>query len=313
MKALVTGGAGFIGSHLVDRLMENGEEVVVFDNLSAGRIKNIEQYLNDRKFEFVKGDLKSLGSIRKVMGGIDMVFHFGTNTYLIRELDSFLQLEEGILTTLNVLEAMRVEEVKKIVFASSITIYEETNRPVAENYGPTLPVSLYGAGKVASEALISSFCNMFGMQAWIFRFANVIGERITKSVVFDFIRKLKKDPRRLEILGNGLQEKPYFYVKDCIEGVLYGLKYANEKVNLFNLGCESSTSVNRIAEIVVEEMGLEDVEFRYTGKKTTGDLTWVRYDCSKMKNLGWETKYDSDEAVRFVVRLLIKEEENEQD
>ena len=194
-------------------------------------------------------------------------------------------------------------------FASSSTIYGETP-PFAlpENYGPLLPISVYGAAKLAAEGLISSFCHTFDMQGWIFRFANVVGERGTHGVIVDFINKLRKNPKELEILGDGKQKKPYLYVKECVDGILFGFEHANEKMNFFNLGCDSITEVTRIGELVAEEMGLKNVIFRYTGGKRgwKGDVPQFQFDIEKIRKLGWKPKYNSDEAVKKAIQDLLQ-------
>ncbi|GAI03515.1 unnamed protein product, partial [marine sediment metagenome] len=206
--------------------------------------------------------------------------------------------------TYNVLEAMRLNQISKIVFASSSTVYGEAGtKAVAEDYGPLLPISLYGASKLACEGLISAFCHLFDMQAWIFRFANVVGARASHGVIFDFINKLKQNPEELEILGDGTQEKPYLYVGDCIDGILFGLEHSQEQVNVLNLGSDSSTNVTAIASMVVEAVGLSGVKFSYTGGERgwKGDVPQVRFDITKMKNLGWKPRYNSDGAVRQAI------------
>ena len=311
MKALVTGGAGFIGSHLVDRLMEGKNDVTVFDNLSSGRKEFIEHHLNEDGFEFIQADLLDIEAVKEAMKGYDSIFHLAANPEAMLGIeDTQLDLKQETIATYNVLESMRINNIKKIVFSSSGTIYGETPViPLSEDYGPVLPISLYGAGKVASEGLISAFCSIFDMQAWIFRFANIVGERGTHGVIFDFINKLKKNPRELEILGDGTQEKPYLYVKDCVEGILFGLENSNERVNVFTLGCDSSTDVTTIANMVVEEMDLKNVRFKYTGgdRGWPGDVPQVRFNCERINKLGWAARHTSDEAVRLAVKVLVKE------
>jgi len=198
--------------------------------------------------------------------------------------------------------------VKQIVFSSSSTVYGETpSIPLPENYGPLLPISVYGAAKLAAEALISSFCHTFDMQGWIFRFANVVGERGTHGVIVDFIKKLRRNPKELEILGDGRQRKNYLYVEDCVDGILFGFDHSKDQINLFNLGSTGATEVTRIAEMVVEEMGLKDVKFSYTGGERgwKGDVPKFQFDVSKINKLGWNAKYSSDEAVRKAIRDLL--------
>jgi UDP-glucose 4-epimerase len=205
---------------------------------------------------------------------------------------------------------MRCNGIKQIILASSGTIYGETPViPLTEDYGPVLPISLYGAGKLASEGLVSAFCNTFDMQAWIFRFGNVVGSRTTHGVIFDFIQKLKNNPHELEILGDGTQAKPYLYVNDCIEGILFGFANSRERVNVFNLGPSSATDVTTIANTLVTELGLENVKFTYTGgdRGWAGDVPQVRFNPKKLKKLGWETKLSSNGAVKKAIKEIVKD------
>ena len=310
MRAFVTGGAGFIGSHLVDKLIDNGDFVTVFDNLSSGKEEFLNQHLRNEKFKFINGDLLDLTKLKKEIKSHDVIFHIAANPFVrLGEKQTRLDLEQGAIVTYNLLESMRVNDIKKIVFSSSSVVYAETPPiSIPESYGPTLPISMYGAGKLAAEGLISAFCGTFGFQSWIFRFANIVGIRGTHGVIVDFIEKLRKNPKELEILGDGKQQKPYLYVSDVIEGILHGFKHSDEQINLFNLGCDSNTTVNRIAEMVVEEMGLIDVKFNYTGGKRgwAGDVPRFQLSTEKMKKLGWEAKYSSNEAVRKAIQESLK-------
>jgi UDP-glucose 4-epimerase len=310
MKAFVTGGAGFIGSHLVDRLIDEGNLVTVFDNLSSGKKEFIEQHIGKRNFKLTEADLLHLDKVKETMRGHDVVFHLAANPEARRGIENTeLDLKQETIATYNVLEAMRVNGVKKIVFASSGTIYGETPViPLPEDYGPVLPISLYGAGKLASEGLISAFCGTFNMQAWLFRFANVVGKRTTHGVIFDFIQKLKQDPSKLEILGDGKQCKPYLHVDDCIDGILFGFKNSHDMVNVFNLGCPTATNVTTIAKMLVEEMGLSEVKFKYTGgdRGWPGDVPQVRFNAEKMSWLGWKARHTSDEAVKKAIRDILQ-------
>lgn len=311
MRCFVTGGAGFIGSHLVDTLIETGHSVTVFDNLSSGKMDFIKHHAPNKNFNFICTDLLDIESVAKSIRNHDIVYHFAANPDArlgIQNTD--LDLKQETIATYNVLEGMRLHGIKKIVFSSSGTIYGETPViPLPENYGPVLPISLYGAGKLASEGLISAFCHTFDMQGWIFRFANIVGERATHGVIFDFINKLKRDPCTLEVLGDGTQQKPYLHVKECIDGMLFGLAHSNERVNVFNLGCDSSTDVTSIAHMVIQEMKLNNVTIRYTGgdRGWPGDVPQVRFDCKKINDLGWKARYTSDEAVRMTIQTLIRE------
>jgi UDP-glucose 4-epimerase len=310
VRIFVTGGAGFIGSHLVDELVNMGA-VTVYDNFSSGKKQFIEHHLGRDGFQFIQADLLESDSLRKAMEAHDVVFHIAANPEARAGIeDTELDLKQGTIATYNVLEAMRLNGIKKIVFASSSTVYGETPvAPIPEDYGPLQPISLYGASKLACEGLITAFCHLFNMQAWIFRFANVAGARATHGVVFDFIQKLERNPSELEILGDGNQRKPYLHVKDCVEGILFGFKNSHDKVNVFNLGCSSATDVNTIARMLVEEMGLGGVSFKYTGgdRGWPGDVPQVRFDTSRMERLGWKSKHTSDEAVRKAIRdILVK-------
>ena len=307
-RYFITGGAGFIGSHLVDRLINRGA-VTVYDNLSTGKKEFIQQHLGSGNFHFIEADLLDLDALNKAIANHDVVLHLAANPDVRAGLtDTRLDLEQGTLTTYNLLEAMRLNEIGKIVFASSSTVYGEAGiKPVSEDYGPLLPISLYGAGKLACEGLISAFCHLFDMQAWIFRFANVVGARASHGVIFDFINKLKQNPEELEILGDGTQEKPYLYIDDCIDGILFGFEHSQERVNVLNLGSDSSTNVAAIANMLVEAMGLSNVKFSYTGgnRGWRGDIPQVRFDITKIRNLGWKPRYSSDEAVRRAMRDII--------
>jgi UDP-glucose 4-epimerase len=310
MKYLVTGGAGFIGSNLVDTLMKKGNGVIAFDNLSSGQESYISHHKNNSKFKFIKGDLLNPTDIENAMKGVEMVFHLAANPDVRYGIDrTRIDLEQGPIATHNLLEAMRKNGTKKICFSSSSTVYgEATVLPTPETYGPMIPISLYGASKLACEGLISSYCHSFEMQAWIFRFANVIGHRGTHGVLVDFIEKLRKDPHNMEILGDGKQKKSYFLVQDCIAGVIMGTEKLTEQVNIFNLACEEWTDVTQVADIVVSEMGLKNVKYHYTGgtRGWIGDIprTWLSID--KAKAMGWKPNHSSEEAVRLAVRELLK-------
>ncbi len=308
MRYFVTGGAGFVGSHLVDKLMEKGE-VTVYDDLSSGRREFIQQHLSRDDFKFIKADLLEFSALRKAMKGHDVVFHMAANPEARAGIeDTDIDLRQGTLATYNVLEAMRINGLKRLVFASSSTVCGETPPlPITEDYGPLLPISLYGASKLACEGLITAFCHLFGMQAWLFRLANVVGKRVTHGVIFDFIAKLRQNPKELEVLGDGTQEKPYLFVEDCVDGILFGFEHSNGQINIFNLGCSSSTSVDTLAKVLIEEMGLQNVELHYTGgnRGWPGDVPQVRFDVERMERLGWRAKYSSDEAVRKAIRQIL--------
>jgi UDP-glucose 4-epimerase len=309
-KYFVTGGAGFIGSHLVDRLMNEGNKVTVFDNLVSGKREDISHHEGKPDFQFIQADLLDFTTLKDTMKGHDIIWHLGANTDIptgnrITDLD----LNNCTVATRNVLESMKQNSTNKILFASSATVYGDMP-PVSlvETMGPLLPISLYGAGKLACEGLISAYCHLFGIQAWIFRFSNVVGGGMGHGVIYDFIQKLRKNPAELEILGDGNQEKPYFLVEDCIDGMLHALNNSNSQYDVYNLGCDSYTVVNRIAQIIIDEMRLKDVRIKYTGGKRgwPGDVPIVRFDTQKMNGLGWRARKTSDEAVRIAARRLIE-------
>jgi len=311
MRALVTGGAGFIGSHLIDRLVSRGDKVVVLDNLSSGKIEFIQNHIDSGSVELIEGDLTVLEDVLNVMDGIECVFHLAANPDIrlgTRVTDT--DLNQGTIATYNIVESMRRCGVKKIVFASSSVVYgEDAPMPTPENHGPCMPISLYGASKQAGEGLISSWVGTFGLQAWIFRFANIIGERGTHGVIFDFIHKLKADPSRLEVLGNGLQEKSYMEVGDCVDGILHVMEKSNDKLNLFNLGSHDTASVRKIAQIVVEETGCIDASIEYTGgdRGWAGDIPRAMLGIDKMLSTGYDVGYNSEDAIRHTAKCLIKE------
>jgi len=311
MKALVTGGAGFIGSHLVDRLISEGNLVTVFDNLSSGRKDFILHHLDNERFKMIEADLLDLDKAKESIIGHDVIFHLAANPDARLGVENTdLDLKQEVIATYNLLEAMRVNKIRRIVFTSSGTIYGETPRiPLPENHGPLLPISLYGAAKLACEALISAFCHLFDMRAWIFRLANIAGRRVTHGVIYDFINKLRRNPSVLEILGDGSQRKPYLHVDDCIDGMLHGFRNSLSKVNIFNLGCSTTTDVTTIAKLVSKEMRLNNVRFKYTGgdKGWLGDIPQVKLDVRKINKLGWKARYTSDEAVKKAIRDILKE------
>ncbi|HHO57006.1 MAG TPA: NAD-dependent epimerase/dehydratase family protein [Thermoplasmatales archaeon] len=310
MKILVTGGAGFIGSHLIDALLERGDEVICFDNFSSGRREFIEHNLG--QMELVEGDLLNRSDIGKAIKGCDAVFHLAANPDVRSGAgNTKTHFDNNIVATYNLLEEMRENGVTKIAFTSSSTVYGEASViPTPENYGPLIPISIYGASKLASEALIASYCHTFDMDAIIYRFANVVGPRSTHGVIYDFINKLKANPEQLEILGDGTQKKSYLYIDDCVEAMLFGFDRMKEKVEIYNIGSEDWTDVKTIADIVSSEMGLRP-EYKFTGgldgRGWKGDVKFMRLDISKLKEKGWNPRHSSNDAIRMTARWLIKE------
>ena len=308
-KCFVTGGAGFIGSHLVDRLLKDDNQVTVYDKLVLGTDARIKKHLNKPNFRFVQADLLDFERLKEAMKEHEIVWHLGANTNIRQgNMITDFDLKNCTTATYHVLEVMRQFGISQILFSSSACVYGDVPLAnVVEDFGPLLPINLYGAGKLAGEGLISAYCHLFGIRAWMFRFANVIGAKMDHGVIFDFIQKLKKNREVLEVLGDGNQEKPFFLVEDCIEGMLRAYERGNRQCDIYNLGCESFTIIRRLAQIVVEEMGLSDVRFKYTGEKRgwPGDAPIIHFNIDKMKKLGWQPKHTSDEAVRIAARRLV--------
>ncbi len=307
MKYLITGGAGFIGSHLIEKLILN-HEIVVLDNMSEGNPAFIARYESNPNFKFIKGDLNNSQDIASALPGVDVVFHLAAHRDVRAGANNPRKdIDDGILVTYNLLEEMRSAGIKNIIFSSSQTVYGEvSDEPVSESFGPMIPISIYGASKMACESLVMAYSHTFEMRSWIFRFANIVGPGGTHGVIPDFIIKLKNDNSKMEILGDGSQTKPYLSVEDCVDGIIFGFENSSDSVNLFNLGTDGWTSVTRVAEIVVEECNLENVKFSYTGGKRgwVGDVPRIRLSSDKIKNLGWKAKHDSDDAVRLASRSL---------
>jgi len=308
-RILVTGGAGFIGSHVVDRLVSMGNKVTVFDNLSSGRLEFLDNCINDPGFRLVQGDLLDEKKIEEACRDMDLVFHVAANPDVrLGAVDTKVHFDQNITATYNLLEAMRKNGVKDIAFTSTSTVYgEATVIPTPENYGPLTPISLYGASKLASEALITSYSHTFDMQSWIFRFANIIGDRGTHGIIVDFIAKLRKNTAELEILGDGKQSKSYLHVRECVDAIMFAVSESDDEVNIFNIGSEDATNPTRIGEIIVEEMGLEGVKFHYTGgsRGWKGDVPKMMLSVEKLKELGWSPEWESERSVRETVRSLL--------
>lgn len=306
MNILITGGAGFIGSHLCDRLLAEGNRITVVDNLVLGRKENIMHLMDNENFTFVHVDVLNVAQMQQVFkdGKFDMVYHLAANSDIQKGgKDPKVDYELTFNTTFTLLMLMKEFEVKKLFFASTSAIFGEATGKMNEDYGPLRPVSNYGAGKLASEAFISAFSSTYNIQTWITRFPNVVGERFTHGVIFDFIKKLRNNPAELEVLGNGEQCKPYIYVKDLVDGIQYVINHSTDRFNVYNLGPTTRTKVKEIAAMVIEEMEL-DASIRYTGgdRGWVGDVPAFEYDLSKVNLLGWEDPKSSNEAVRTAIR-----------
>lgn len=308
MNVFVAGGAGFIGSHLIDSLLSNGNKVICVDKLIMGK-QNIEHLFSCQNFTFYEMDLVKQDEVDRIFSRekIDAVYHLAANSDIQKGgKEPSIDFNDTLLTTRSLLESMRKHDVKNLFFASTSAVYGEMpNVELKETTGGLMPVSYYGGAKLASESLISSYVSMCDMSAVIFRFPNVIGPRLTHGAVFDFIKKLRKNPNELEILGNGTQCKPYIYVFDLVEAIINLTTEFNSGETVYNISVNSpGTTVTHIAEIVVEELGLKNVNFSYTGgdRGWKGDVPRFSYDISKILSTGWMPKYSSDDAVRQTVK-----------
>ena len=308
MFDVVTGGAGFIGSHLVDTLVAEGNEVVVIDSLCAGRRDTIARHIDSCAIRFVQADLLSDGW-QDAIKGADRLFHLAADPDVRQSaVNPEPTMQNNIMVTYRVLEAMRHCNIPEIVFTSTSTVYGDARViPTPEDYAPLLPISVYGASKLACEALISAYCYSFGMKSWIYRFANIVGERSGHGVITDFIRKLKDNPAELEILGDGKQVKSYLDVHECVAAMLFALR-AREAVNIFNIGSEDWIDVRSIAEIVAEEMHLPEVKFRFTGGERgwVGDVPKMQLSLERIKSRRWKPELGSRESVRLAARDLVR-------
>jgi len=310
MFDVVTGGAGFIGSHLVDTLVAQGNEVLVIDSLVAGRKETIARHIDACSIRFKQTDLL-LEGWQDSIEGADRLFHLAADPDVRQSaVNPDPTMQNNIIATYRILEAMRIHNVPELVFTSTSTVYGDAAViPTPESYTPLEPISVYGASKLACEALISAYCHSFGMKAYIFRFANIIGSRSGHGVLTDFIRKLEKNPDELEILGDGKQSKSYLEVHECIAAMLYATGKARGTVNTFNIGSEDWIDVKSIAEIVCEEMHLAGTKFRFTGGERgwVGDVPKMQLSIDRIKGLRWKPQTGSRESVRIAVRDMLKE------
>ncbi len=313
MRYLVTGGCGFIGSHVVRRLLLDTtvSAVVVVDNLLSGSMDRLGPALADRRVDVVISDVKDLDRLTVAATGVDHVFHFAANPDIAKSMvDPTIDFWEGTYLTQNVLEAIRIAGVRRLTYASGSGVYGDRSHLMPdEAFGPLEPVSTYGASKLGCEALISSYCHMFGLASTAFRFANVVGDRQTHGVTYDFVRKLRADPRRLEILGDGEQEKSYIHVDDVVSAMLHAQPTEIGSFAVFNVTTGDVITVNRIAELVIEELGLEDVELARQGEARgwRGDVPVVRFDDSRLRALGWTHQMTSEQAIRSSIRSNLAE------
>ena len=312
MKILVTGAAGFIASNLIPRLLARGDEVAGADNFFLGKREYVARH---PRFAFHEMDLLDLDKVVALMRAFqpDRIWHLAANSDI-----SFgtkytdFDLKGGTLVTYNVLEAMRRTDVKEIVFSSSGAVYgEPVVMPTPEDYGPILPISLYAASKVACETLITAFAHNYDIRAWIYRFGNVVGPNPTHGVIHDFVLRLRDDPAKLVVLGDGTQAKPYVYVEDTLDGMEFGIEHARELVNVYNLAVDDQTSVREITDWTIEAMGIDrnaiDVQYGDSPRGWRGDVPQVKLDTRRMTALGWTPKHTSREAVRRTIREVVEQ------
>jgi UDP-glucose 4-epimerase len=305
VPVIVTGGAGAIGTVLSEALARRGQEVRVLDNLSSALPTTSSHLAKVRGIQLHQIDVRDLTSTAPLFRGANGVWHLAANPDIRRGTeDPRLDLEHGVLATFNVLEAARRNDVPKVHFSSSSVVYGLPDRfPTPEDYGPLCPQSIYGGTKLAGEALLSAFCHSYGMEGHIFRFANVIGPQMTHGVIYDFFEKLRKDPSRLEVLGDGRQAKSYLRVEDCVEAMLLASDRAHDRVNIFNLGTPDQTSVKEIAELVVAAHR-NSAQIVYTGgdRGWVGDIPVQLLAIERIRKVGWQPRYSSGEAVRRTIQ-----------
>jgi UDP-glucose 4-epimerase len=308
MRAFVTGCAGFIGSHLTDRLLAAGCEVVGFDDFSTGQRRFLAPH---SRFTLVEGTLSDVDRLREAMRGADCVFHLAANADVRQGLEHTRKdLEQNTIATYNVLESMRVNGVQKICFSSTGSVYGEAGVfPTPENAPFPIQTSLYGASKLACEGLIAAYCQGFGLQSWIFRFVSILGERYSHGHVFDFCRQLRADPGALHVLGNGRQRKSYLHVQDCIDGILLALSRANERVNLFNLGVDSFCEVNDSIGWICSALDVQP-KITYGGGERgwIGDSPFIFLDTTRIRELGWRPKLNIEQGILKTVDYLRRNE-----
>jgi len=311
-SVMITGAAGFIGSHMSDKLIELGTNVTGVDNLSSGKIENLNNCKEKQLFQLINEDLSNSNNLSSVLKNIETIFHFAAYPEVRTGFENpEISFRENIENTYRFLENIRKSNVKSIVFSSSSVVYGEPNViPTEENFGPLLPISPYGGSKLACEGLLSAYCHNYGIKGTIIRFANVIGKRSNHGVIWDFIHKLKENPNKLEVLGDGTQMKSYIHIDDCIEGILNSYNFTKKQVEIFNIGNDDQLDVMSIAEIVRQEMKLNTAKIVTSGGTSDGrgwigDVKKMQLDISKIKSLGWKPKLSSKLAVEKSVKELL--------
>ena len=311
-RALVTGGAGCIGSELAAALLARGDEVVVLDDFSSGRPEHIAALRGDPRFTLVEADLLDPGAVERAAAGASMVWHLAANPDVKFRAGSRtdIDLRQNTVGTFTVLEAMRRARVPRIVFASTSAVYGISERqPISED-SPCRPISLYGASKLACEGLLSAYCHLFAIEVRILRLANIVGKKTRRrggTALGDFVARLREDPTRLRILGDGRQSKSYLTTGECVAAMLFVADRAAGPFQLYNLGGSDAVSVSRMAELVVEEMGFRDVSFEYAGgaQGWPGDVPRFVLDTARLNALGWRARLNSEQSVRLAIRQLL--------
>ena len=307
MRYFVTGGAGFIGSNLVHRLLSAGHDVVAYDNLSTGLAEFLAQAERSPRFSFVRGDTLDAAALRRAMDGCEFVFHFAANADVRHGTEHPRKdLEQNTVATFNVLEAMRANGISRVAFASTGSIYGEPQTfPTPEDAPFPIQTSLYGASKLAGEGLIAAYASGFNFQGYIFRFVSILGERYSHGHVFDFYKQLKADPTRLHILGNGKQRKSYLYVADCIDAMLLAIERACEPVNVFNLGTDEYCHVMDSVRWITERLGVQPrLSFGGGERGWIGDSPFIYLDTRRIRALGWVPAVTIQAAVVKTVEFL---------
>ena len=307
LRVLVTGAAGFIGSHMVDRLLSAGHSVVGFDNMSTGQRRFLDDAVAHPQFTFRQADLLDRKSLAEAMEGAELVVHFAANADVRFGTEHPRKdLDQNTIVTWNVLQAMREQGCKRIVFSSTGSVYGEPEVfPTPETCPFPVQTSLYGASKLAAEGLIQAYCEGFGLQAYMFRFVSILGERYSHGHVFDFYQQLSEHPAHLRVLGNGRQRKSYLYVQDCIDAILAALEKADGKVNLFNLGTDEYCEVNDSISWICEHLGLNP-KLTYSGGERgwVGDSPFILLDCSRIRALGWRPRLTIKQAVLATIKFV---------
>jgi UDP-glucose 4-epimerase len=315
-NVLITGGAGFIGSHIADAFMAKGANVSVLDNLSAGKLENVKQWLNHENFTFIKGDLLNPSDLARLsQKHYEIVFHLAANPEVrVGTTNPEVHFQQNLIATHNLLECIRKNKSDlTLVFTSTSTIYGEPAKiPTPETYSPLKPISIYGATKLAGEALITAYAYTYGFKTIIYRLANIVGPRSQHGIIYDFVQKLKQNSCQLEILGDGTQTKSYLYITDCVEAILSGLKNPDDQAEIYNVGSNDQINVKTIAKIVMEEMKLNNIKFHCTGgvdggRGWKGDVKNMLLDISRIESRGWKPKWNSEQAMKKAANHIIAE------